>query len=372
MTRLTCSLCGGKTKRHGKTSAGTQRWQCMSCKASTTHKINNDAKLLRQFLDWLLSRKRQADMPGGGRTFRRKTAQFWSVWPMPSVIDEIHKVIYVDGIYLKRNIVVLIARSDEHILGWYMARSENANAYSALMMRIAPPDMVITDGGPGFAKARKKMWSNTKVQRCTYHVFCQIKRYTTSRPRLQAGIELYGLAKDLLHIKTLHQASVWLERYNAWCMSWAEFLNEKTLTENRWVLTHERLVKARDGLTRLINQGVLFTYLDLELSKDGPLPSTNNKLEGGTNAQLRHMLRDHRGLSDMRRIKAVYWWCYMHSEYPLSPAEILKTMPTDEDIDYLYQTYAQRRDPQDGRPQWGDVAVWHELHKAGPYRMDWE
>ena len=31
-------------------------------------------------------------------------------------VDEIHRVIYVDGIYLARNVVILIARSDKHVL----------------------------------------------------------------------------------------------------------------------------------------------------------------------------------------------------------------------------------------------------------------
>ena len=30
-------------------------------------------------------------------------------------------------------------------------------------------------------------------------------------------------------------------------------------------------------------------------------------------ARLRAMLRDHRGLNIERRIKAAFWWCYMHS-----------------------------------------------------------
>lgn len=46
--------------------------------------------------------------------------------------------------------------------------------------------------------------------------------------------------------------------------------------------------------------------------------SANNRLEGGINSRLREMLRNHRGLSIERRIKAVYWWCYMHSPKPLS------------------------------------------------------
>ena len=31
---------------------------------------------------------------------------------------------------------------------------------------------------------------------------------------------------------------------------------------------------------------------------------------------LREMLRMHRGLSTIRRIKAIFWWCYVHTESP--------------------------------------------------------
>ena len=34
----------------------------------------------------------------------------------------------------------------------------------------------------------------------------------------------------------------------------------------------------------------------------------NNVIEGGVNAQLRAMMREHRGMSDLRRVKAVFWW----------------------------------------------------------------
>ena len=35
---------------------------------------------------------------------------------------------------------------------------------------------------------------------------CQVRRYTTTRPRTLAGAQLYMLARDLLEIKTLKKA----------------------------------------------------------------------------------------------------------------------------------------------------------------------
>lgn len=50
----------------------------------------------------------------------------------------------------------------------------------------------------------------------------------------------------------------------------------------------------------------LFTYLDTSLTCT--YPATNNRIEGGVNAQLCTMLHNHRGMSIERRIKAVFWW----------------------------------------------------------------
>ena len=367
MNNSTCPSCGAKMKRNGKTKAGTQRWRCTSCGASSVHGNNTDARELKAFLGWLLSRERQCDMPGGGRTFRRRMRRFWEVWPMPEVVDEVHRVVYVDGIYVARDLVVLIACSDEHVLSWYMARGETKRAWKALLSRIAPPDMVVTDGGPGFAAAAREEWPETRVQRCLYHAFCQVRRYTTSRPNLQAGKELYGLAVDLVHVETLRQADLWAERFLEWCEFWCDFLNERTVVDGRRVYTHERLVKARRGLASLLNAGTMFTHLDPGLCAEGPMPRTNNRIEGGVNAQLRDMMRNHRGMSELRRVKAVFWWCYMHTERPKGASEVLATMPTDDDIDMLYEAYASNPKEADGPVEWGDRAVWNEMHHSTPY-----
>ena len=374
MSRQKCPVCGGDMIKYGKTKAGSQRWQCPKCKATSTRRIDNAAKLLAAFLGWLLSGRRQADMPGGGRTFRRKCARLWEVWPIAPITGEVHRVVFVDGIYLARNVVVLIATTEEFVIGWHMARSENSRSWGALMAKIPPPDVVVTDGGSGFEKARKKNWPGTRVQRCVFHAFNQVKKQTTTRPKLQAGVELYGLAKELLHAKTVESATAWLQAFNDWCGRWEGFLAERTLNEETGKMgwTHERLVTARNGLITLIKRGHLFTFLDPALTADGPLPSTNNKLEGGVNAQLRDMLRKHRGLSLMRRAKAVFWWCYMHTECPLGAAGILATMPTDEDIAELYRQTVYEPQKRDGPAEWGDGLVWSELRHALPWRVEWE
>ncbi len=359
--------CGAAMKRNGKTGAGSQRWRRRDCGASRTVRYDDEAARLREFVGWLLSKESQRDMPGQGRAFRRRTASFWSIWPMPEVVDEAHRVAFVDGIWVARDAVVLIACTESHVLSWHLARAETSAAWRSLLSRVAPPDRAVSDGGGGFATAVAAEWPRTRVQRCLFHVFCQVKRQTTTRPKLQAGVELYALAKELLHIETLRQAEWWAERFLRWCDFWSDFLAQRSLVDGRLVYTHERLRKARRGIVSLVNAGTLFTYLDPALSAEGPLPATNNAIEGGVNAQLRSVLRNRRGLSTPKRVKAVFWWCYMHVECPKDMPRTLREMPTDSDIGLLRAEYGIDAEDVGAPKKWGEGIVWEELHHKTRY-----
>ena len=373
MNQVNCPICGMKCVKSGKTKAGAQRWLCKNCKTSFTHKINSEAKELQIFLAWLFGKESQSTMSGEGRSFRRKTSKFWEIWTMPPKIAEPRDVLFLDGIYLGRKACVLICCDKKHVLGWYLCRYEHAEAWIALMKRIAEPRMVVSDGGTGFAKALKKAWPKAKHQRCIFHVFCQVKRYTTSRPNTVAGAELYMLAKDLLKIKNKKESEIWGERFIDWIKKYQDFLSEMTIDENgKTRPTHERILKAERSLLKLIREKTLFTYLDEELRNDFSAPSTNNRIEGGINSRLREMLRNHRGLSIERRIKAVYWWCYMHSPEPLPLSEIIKVMPTDQSITAIYQRMNEKNRLEKSLSIWGDAIVWSDLHNVDRTFGGWD
>lgn len=189
--------------------------------------------------------------------------------------------------------------------------------------------------------------------RCIFHVFCQVKRYTTSRPNTQAGVELYSLAKNLLKIENKQEAGRWIEHFMTWIKRHQVFLDEMTIDEHgNKRPNHERLLKAEKSLLKLIRENTLFTYLD-EAMHSFSAPSMNNRIEGRVNARLREMLRNHRGLSIERRIKAVYWWCYMHSPKPLPLSEIIKVMPTDQSITAIYQRMNEKHRLEKTLSIWG-------------------
>ena len=205
------------------------------------------------------------------------------------------------------------------------------------------------------------------------HAFSQVKRYVTNRPKTAAGIELYALSKYLLHIKSAAEAEEWTSNFTAWINRYKDFLNQRTRDEDgTWKYTHERVLKAERSLIRLLKDGAIFTYMDEKLKAIiGNLPATNNRIEGGVNARLREMLREHRGLSIERRIKAVFWWCYMHSPRPLSVSEILKVMPTDKSIADIYKKMTVRGKLEKPIPDWGDAVVWEEFHRSSKFSELW-
>lgn len=368
MNNPTCRVCGGKMKRNGYTKAGTKRFRCIHCGASYVRKHNNDAKTLRLFLDWLKSKKSIKDLKINRTTFWRKTAFIWKLWPIAPFTGEIHDVIYFDGIYIGRGLVVLIAFSDRHAIAWHLAQSESSESWAALLVRIPAPKMAVSDGSSGFAKAVSHIWPHTRIQRCLVHAARRVKSFTTQKPKLEAGIELLGIANKLTHIDSAEKAAEWLVEYNAWCDRWHAFLKEYTYKDGKRVFTHERLRSARYSLNTLIKQKTIFTYIEMQQQYGGVWPSTNNPVES-FNATLRRVLFLHRGLSVAHRMKAVFWICYMNTENPLSEAEILRVMPTDSEVKGIYKTISKRSQNNDGRPEeYGCGINWQEFHMPTEYR----
>lgn len=368
-----CSACGASMKRNGKTKAGAQRWRCKGCGASAVHRIDSSAKQLKAFLKWLMGKSTLKEQNCSKATFERRSERFWKLWPLPSCTGEIHDVLFVDGIYISRKLVVLIACTREHVAAWHLAESECSASWAALMLKVAPPVMAVTDGGSGFKKAAKAIWPDTKIQRCLVHVKRQVARKTTTHPKLECGRELLEIARALPKVKDGDGAARWLADYAEWCSRWERFLREFTLKDGRRQYVHERLRSARHSLNGVVKDGTLFTFVEMQESHGGTWDSTNNVIEGGVNAQIRLMLQHHRGLTTMRRIKATFWWCYLHSELKVSEAEMLKMMLTDEEVEGLFAMAPRPKSGGDGAPAQFDRGApeWGELRMSGSKEAGW-
>lgn len=363
MTAPKCGVCGRKMMKNGVTKAGAQRWRC-KCGASSVRRLDSTAKALKMFLGWLLGKASQSELGMAARTFRDKTSRFWGIWPILPVCDEVHHVVFMDGLWLTRKCIILIACTEDFVIGCHLARSENSRDWACLMARIAAPDVLVCDGGGGIGKAMRAKWPRTRMQRCTFHAFCQVKRCTTTRPKTQAGVDLYALARGLMRIGSNAEAAVWMARFQEWCGDYEEFLKERN---DKGGFVHERLRKARRALIELCNAGTLFTYLEDDVVAGGVVPATSNKIEN-LNGQIRRMLQLHRGMNIDHRIKAVFWFCYMKSEAPVPFARMLKEFPTDDDVREWRRQAGRANGDETGAPaRWGDGLVWSEFHQSTPY-----
>lgn len=212
-----------------------------------------------------------------------------------------------------------------------------------------------------------------KIQRCLVHVMRQIMRKTTCNPKLECGRELLKLAKELTKIQHADAAAKWVGDYTNWCTKWENFLREFTLKDGRKIYTHERIRSARHSLNTLVKERTMFTFKELTEELSGTWDSTNNIIEGKFNAQIRLMLRHHRGLSTMRRVKAVFWWCYLHSEFKKPEAEMLREMLTDEQVEGLFALASRKNKRDDGAPEEYSTSLpeWSEMKKSGSYATGW-
>lgn len=95
--------------------------------------------------------------------------------------------VFIDGIWLHRDWVLLIARGTAGVIGWQWAAGESTAAYRALLSPIPAPRVTTTDGAPGALKAIATTWPDTKVQRCLIHVRRDTVRDLTLHPRTAQG-----------------------------------------------------------------------------------------------------------------------------------------------------------------------------------------
>ena len=364
-----CPVCHGPMKKNGSTSSGRTRWRCKdrSCGASRTRSYDRRAADLGSSLAWLLSKDTQEERPVPARTLRRRNELMWALWPPVPLADQVHDVVHLDGIHLHRRAVVLIAIAGGHVIGWYVARRETSAAWSCLMARIAPPLAVVCDGGGGLLKALRDRWPDTRVQRCLFHVCMNITELTGVRPRLEAGKRLRRVAVALSRVHDADSAAAWMASYNQWERDFAGFLGEKSEYRDGTIADqHARLVKARRMIRRRIAEGHMFAFLKPPEGCAAPIPPTNNLIESW-NAGIRDMLRRHRGLRLVRRIKAICWWCHSRTERPEPASWLVRNAITDQRIEELYK-HAWETSPQGawetyGIPmRYGTGIDWNEFH----------
>ncbi len=223
-----------------------------------------------------------------------------------------YKCVYLDGLWLNRNLTVLIARTKDSVIGYSFAPSESYTEWARFLSKFMPPEYAVCDGQKGLKRAIRDVWPCTKVQRCLFHVWYSLKCKLTLNPETGAGIELLRLVGLLLKTKSQYDKDRWLNLYQQWHTKFDDFINEKTVNKITGEVfpTHERLKSAAYNLDKLIKSNCLFVFLECD-----EVDSTNNLVEGGINSPIRDLLRSHRGASINHRILIIKIYLLKRSKY---------------------------------------------------------
>lgn len=152
---------------------------------------------------------------------------------------------------------------------------------------------IVLDGKPGV----RKVFSDIPVQMCHFHQKQIIKRHLTSKPKLEASIEL----KNIVATLTDTDEKTFTKQLNQWHEKWKDFLKEKTTDPEtgKWHYTHKKLRSAHNSLKK--NLPYLFTY---QRYPELNIPNTTNSLDGYFNS-LKSKLNVHRGLNRDRAKKVI-------------------------------------------------------------------
>jgi len=144
---------------------------------------------------------------------------------------------------------------------------------------------IVTDGRPGV----RGIFGDVPVQMCHFHQKQIITRHLTTKPKLEAGIELREIAQTLCNT-TEKEFTTALE---VWHLKWFDFLKERTINPDtgKWFYTHRRIRSAHYSLKT--NLPYLFTYKKYPALN---IPNTTSSLEGAF-SYLKELIRIHRGIS---------------------------------------------------------------------------
>lgn len=101
-------------RKHGRTTAGAQRWRCLPCGATYTFRRQEQTRqaTFTVFIDYVLGKtaQNQIDDTSTGRSTRRRFAWCWKVPTPPlEITGEVYDQVFMDGIHLAYNGVLLIA-----------------------------------------------------------------------------------------------------------------------------------------------------------------------------------------------------------------------------------------------------------------------
>ena len=208
-------------------------------------------------------------------------------------------VLIADSTFFKRTFGVIVFRAPhlEKNIYWKEIRTETIDSYKEARIILERQGFefkaIVLDGRPGV----REVFKDIPVQMCHFHQKMIVNRYLTTRPKLEASIELREITLALC--KTNKEE--FTKALNNWYLKWQDFLKEKTIDPEtgKWHYTHKRVRSAFRSLKT--NLPFLSTYQKYpELN----IPNTTNSLDGSF-AHLKGLINIHRGIKKELKLKII-------------------------------------------------------------------
>jgi hypothetical protein len=208
-------------------------------------------------------------------------------------------VVIMDTTYFGRGFGVMVFKNslDGTVLYKQYVRYETNALYlegiAEIRRRGIYIQAIVCDGRQGLFS----LFGDIPVQMCQFHQIQIVQRYLTRKPKTQAAKELKKLTLKL----TKQTKEEFVNSLNNWYLRWFDYLNErsKSPSTGKTYYTHKRLRSAYLSLKRHLPY--LFVYQDY---KELIIPNTTNALDGQF-ADLKNKLRNHNGLSKIRKMKFI-------------------------------------------------------------------
>lgn len=310
-------------QKRGRTEQHKQRWLCVSCTTSYAlgHETQRLGRQLDRFVSYLLSNNSQKELPLPTRTWRQDTQWCWEIVPPQPVTGEIYPVLLMDGTRVGKQ-VCLIMRTPQYVASWSFAPWEASWSWDILLSTIPAPTVIVCDGQKGMLLSLARHWPGTRIQRCLFHIWQNLRAKLTLNPQTEAGIDLLAHYRQIWDMTTEADGRAWEEVFYEMYALHKNFLDEKTYTHLKtsgrrgWWYTHRNTRSAYRQIEKLLRSKHLFTHLDTELQKitQQPIPRTTNHMEGGNNSTLKGLLYNHRGMPAYHQQRLAEWYLYDKTE----------------------------------------------------------
>ena len=151
---------------------------------------------------------------------------------------------------------------------------------------------IICDGKKGLLQ----LFAGIPTQMCNFHQVAIVRRRLTKNPKMQASKELWKVTQLLT--KTCKE--IFESRLQIWYNQWQPFLDERKIDEKgRKRYVHKELRSAYRSLKT--NLPWLYTW---DINRALNIPNTTNAIDGHF-ADLKNKLRNHNGLSELRKKKFI-------------------------------------------------------------------